>query len=153
MGRTAVFVTATCPSPRDEAEGVPRCARPRGYRRLRESRARPDREEPGSARAGCITARLLEVCRVPKRASGPYLAARRRDRVASEIAQRRGLRHHLEIAGLQYCAQHSDQPDLCRRLCVRAHDQPGERRERSQACAARRASADGRMVCSDQGSS
>jgi hypothetical protein len=49
------------------------------------------------------------------RASGPYLAARRRHRVASEVARWRGARHCLEIAGLQYRAQHSDQSNLRRR--------------------------------------
>src|ERR1700737_615608 len=30
----------------------------------------------------------------------------------------KGARHHLEIAGIQHRTQHSDQPDLCRRLCL-----------------------------------
>src|ERR1700676_891787 len=42
---------------------------------------------------------------------------------------------------------------ICRRLCVRANDEPSERREWPQARAAWRASADGRMGCSDKGSS
>ncbi len=69
--------------------------------------------------------------------------------VASEVPQWRGARHHLEIAGLQHRAQHSDQSDLCRGLRVRADDEPGERRERPQARSARRASPDDRMGCSD----
>ena len=79
--------------------------------------------------------------------------ARRRHRVARQVARRRGARRRLEIAGLQHRAQHSDQSDLCRRLCVRAHDEQGERRGGAQACQAWRASADGRMGCPDQGSS
>src|SRR3979490_230462 len=43
--------------------------------------------------------------------------------------------------------------DLCRRLCLRAHDEQGKRRARAQAREAWRASADGRMGCSDHGSS
>ena len=43
--------------------------------------ARPDREESRPARSGGTAARLLEICRVPKRPSGPYLVARRRHRV------------------------------------------------------------------------
>jgi len=45
-------------------------------RRLRESRARPDREEPGSANPGGAAACLHEVCRVPKCAPSSYLVAR-----------------------------------------------------------------------------
>jgi DNA invertase Pin-like site-specific DNA recombinase len=37
--------------------------------------------------------------------------------IACQITQWRGARHHLEITGLQYRAQHFDQSSLCRCLC------------------------------------
>ena len=64
----------------------------------------------------------------------------------------RGARRRLEVAGLQYRAQHPDQSDLCWCLCLRAHDEQGERRKGPQACPAWRAAAHGRMGCPDQGS-
>ena len=54
------------------------------------------------------------------------------------------------IAGIQHRAQHSDQPDPCRRLCLRADDEQGERRGRPQAREAWGASPSGRMGCSAQ---
>ena len=44
------------------------------------------------------------------------------------VKSRQGEAHGVvwRLAGLQHRAQHPDQSDLCRRLCVRAHDEPGE---------------------------
>ena len=44
-----------------------------------------------------------------------------------------GAQHRLEAAALQHRAQHPDQPRLCWRLCLRAHDEQGERRGWPQA--------------------
>src|SRR5256714_13444244 len=58
------------------------------------------------------------------------------------VKSRAGEARGLEVAGLQYRAQHSDQSDLCWRLCLRAHDEQGERRAGAQAREAWRASTD-----------
>ena len=51
-----------------------RRAVPRRRRGLRKDRARRDREGSRPAGSECIAARVLEVCRVPERASGACLA-------------------------------------------------------------------------------
>ena len=50
------------------------------------SRARPDREGSGSARAGGAQARLRQVRRAAERAAGACLAARRGHRAARQVA-------------------------------------------------------------------
>ena len=57
-------------------------------------------------------------------------------RAAGQVAPRRGARRRVATAGLQHRAQHPDQSDLCRCLCVRAHDEPCERQRWTQACPA-----------------
>src|SRR5215468_3470969 len=64
-------------------------------RGLCESRARPDREESGQARAGGHSTRLHEILRAPECAAGAYLAQRRRDRIARQIPARRSTRRRV----------------------------------------------------------
>ena len=63
-----------------------------------------------------------------------------------------GALHRLEAAALQHRAQHSDQPRLCWSLCLRAHDEQGQRRGGPQAREARSAAPIGRMGRAAQGS-
>jgi len=69
-----------------EAESAPGRAVSRRRRRLCEDRARADRKGSGPARAGCVEAGVREVRRATKRAAGPYVAQRRRYRLAREVA-------------------------------------------------------------------
>ena len=63
-----------------------------------------------------------------------------------------GRRIILEATRLQHRTQYPDQPHLCRRLCLRAHDEQSQHREWAQACAPWIApSADG-VGCLAQGS-
>ena len=63
-----------------------------------------------------------------------------------------GAQHRLEAAALQHRAQHPDQPRLCRRIRLWAHDEQGQRRGRPQAREARLAAPTGGMGCAAQGS-
>ena len=65
----------------------------------------------------------------------------------------RGTRRCVAPASLQHRAQHPDQSDLCRCLCIRTHNEPDQRGGWPQAHSPRRAPADGGMGRPDQGSS
>jgi DNA invertase Pin-like site-specific DNA recombinase len=52
--------------------------------------------------------------------------------VARRHLWRRRPPDRVEAAGLQHDPAHSDQPNLCRRVCIRAHRQPHQHRGRPQ---------------------
>lgn len=75
-------------------------------------------------------ARLRQVHRDAVGASGAPLVQTRARSVARRHLSRRRPRGRVEAAGLQDDPAHSDQPDLCRHICIRAHRQPHQRRGR-----------------------
>src|SRR5215831_1935493 len=95
----------------------------------------------------------LELSLFPQRSSGARVAARRGHCVARRTPYGGGgAQHRLEAAALQHRPQHPDQSRLCWCLCFWPHDEPGGRRERSQARQARFAAPAVGMGCAAQGS-
>ncbi len=105
-----------------------------GYVRIGNNRIEkdPDRRIVGGDRA-----RLRQVRRDAVGASGAPLAQARAHALARRHLRRRGPPDRVEAAGLQHDPAHPDQPDLRRRLCLRAHRQPRQHRGRPQEGGAR----------------
>jgi hypothetical protein len=96
-------------------------------------------------RAGCNIGFRVDLDRLPgEPRNAPQLGV---DRLVLTSGDGR---RRVMFASLQHRAQHPDQSDLRRRLCIRAHGESGERSGRSQARSSWRAPADGRMGRSDQ---
>ena len=115
-----------------EAEGAPRRTVHDGCHRLRAGRQQQHREGSGSAHCGSHYARVREVYRDAVGASGAPMAQARAHPVARRHLRCGRARDRVEAAGLQHDPAHPDQPDLCRRLCVRTHRQPRQHRGRPQ---------------------
>ena len=94
-------------------------------------------KDPDQRVQNALQARLLEVRRAPECAPGACLAREEGIELPAKSHDADGRAHRLEAAALQHRAQHSDQPRLCRRLCVRAHDeQDRSSRTAASACGA-----------------
>jgi hypothetical protein len=84
-------------------QNAPRCLVSQCRGRLCEGWARPDREEPGSARAGSSEPGLRQVWRTPERSSGARLAERRGHCVARRMPWGGGgAQRYPEAAALQH---------------------------------------------------
>ena len=91
-----------------------------GFLKVRHDRIEKDPDRRVQEAIG----RLHQVHRAADGSAGSSLDAPGTGAAAGSRIWRRGASRHLEAACLQHASPHANEPDLRRRLCVRAHRQP-----------------------------